>query len=53
MSQDRLDRALEEMTQEPVDAATLEAARARVWNTLTNSAVVGCAEFRPDFARVP
>jgi ferric-dicitrate binding protein FerR (iron transport regulator) len=50
MSQDRLDRALEEMTQEPVDAATLEAARARVWNTLANPVAAGCAEFRPDFA---
>jgi hypothetical protein len=49
MSQDRLDKALEAMTQEPVDAATLEAARARVWNTLGNPAAAGCAEFRPDF----
>jgi hypothetical protein len=48
MSQDRLERALEEMTQEPVDAATLDAARARVWNTLTNTAAPGCAEFQPD-----
>jgi len=49
MSQDRLETALEEMKQEAVDAATLDAARARVWNTLTNTAVDGCAEFRPDF----
>ena len=35
MSEDRLDRALEEMKQEAVDAATLDAVRARVWNTLT------------------
>ena len=35
MSEDRLDRALQEMQQEAVDAATLEAVRARVWNTLT------------------
>lgn len=49
MSQDRLDKALEDMTQEPVDAATLEAARARVWNALANPTAVGCAEFRPDF----
>lgn len=48
MSQDRLERALEEMKQEAVDAATLDAVRARVWNTLTNTAVDGCAEFRPD-----
>ena len=52
MSEDRLDSALEEMKQEAVDAATLEAARARVWNTLTNTAVDGCAEFRPDLPRV-
>ena len=48
MSEDRLENALEEMKQEAVDAATLDAARARVWNTLTNTAVDGCAEFRPD-----
>ena len=49
MSEDRLDSALEEMKQEAVDAATLDAVRARVWNTLTDAAVDGCAEFRPDF----
>src|SRR5690349_23863393 len=49
MSEDRLERALEEMKQEAVGGATLEAARARVWDTLTNAAVAGCAEFRPDF----
>jgi ferric-dicitrate binding protein FerR (iron transport regulator) len=48
MTQDRLERALEEMTQEAVDPATLDAARARVWNTLSTPAVDGCAEFRPD-----
>ena len=48
MSEDRLENALEEMKRESVDAATLDAARARVWNTLTNTAVDGCAEFRPD-----
>jgi hypothetical protein len=37
------------MKQEPVDAAALEAARARVWSNLTNGAGAGCAEFRPDF----
>jgi hypothetical protein len=36
------------MKQETVDAAALDATRARVWNTLTNTAVDGCAEFRPD-----
>jgi hypothetical protein len=46
MSEDRLEDALEQMRQEPVDTAALEAARARVWNTLTTDA--GCAEFRPD-----
>ena len=48
MSKDRLDSALEEMTQEAVDVATLDGVRARVWNTLTNTAVDGCAEFQPD-----
>ena len=32
MSEDRLDNALEGMKQEAVDAATLDAVRARVWN---------------------
>jgi hypothetical protein len=49
MSEDRLDSALEGMKQEAVDAATLEAVRGRVWNTLTNTAMAGCAEFRPEF----
>src|SRR5918993_1027968 len=49
MSEDRLDKALREVAEEPVDAATLEAARGRVWNALSNTAV-GCAEFRPDLA---
>ena len=48
MSEDRLERALQEMSQEGVDAATLEAARARVWDK-ANAAVAGCAEFRPEF----
>jgi len=49
MSKDRLEEALQEMRQEDVDAATIEAARARVWNEVTNAAGAGCAEFRPDF----
>jgi hypothetical protein len=48
MSEDRLNSALDEMKQEAVDAAALDAVRARVWNTLTDTAVDGCAEFRPD-----
>ena len=32
MSEDRLEKALQEMRQEDVDAGTLEAARARVWD---------------------
>jgi hypothetical protein len=49
MSEDRLERALHEIKQEDVDAATLEAARVRVWDTVMNAAAPGCAEFRPDF----
>ena len=49
MSEDRLDKALQEMQQEDVDAGTLEAARARVWNSVSGAAGAGCAEFRPDF----
>lgn len=48
MSEDRLDKALEEMRNEPVDAAALDAVRARVWDEVT-AAGAGCAEFRADF----
>jgi hypothetical protein len=48
MSDDRLDRALQEMRQESVDDATLGAVRARVWGEVAGAASVGCAEFRPD-----
>jgi FecR protein/Putative zinc-finger len=44
-----LERALQEMKEEDVDADTLEAARARVWANMTNTASVTCAEFRADF----
>jgi ferric-dicitrate binding protein FerR (iron transport regulator) len=46
---DRLEKALEEMTQEPVDAATLDAARARVWDKVIGASGGTCAEFRQDF----
>jgi FecR-like protein/putative zinc finger protein len=49
MSEDRLERALQEMKEEDVDAGAIEAARARVWDTVTNAAAVTCAEFRQDF----
>ena len=48
MSEDRLERALQEMKDEHVDAGTLEAARARVWGSMTNAVSATCAEFRPD-----
>src|SRR5262249_13607494 len=48
MAEDRLEEALDRMKQEAVDAATLEAVRARVLNNVTNAAAAGCAEFRPD-----
>jgi hypothetical protein len=48
--ENRLERALEEMTHETVDAATLDGARARVFDRLTNPAGAGCAEFRPEFS---
>ena len=37
------------MKEEDVDAGTLEAARARVWGTVTNTGSATCAEFRRDF----
>lgn len=61
MSEDRLDKALQEMQQESIDAAALDAARARVWNKVTGAADtapeasatpgnnIGCDEFRSDF----
>src|SRR5688500_17413541 len=49
MSEDRLERALQEMNEEDVDAGTLEAARARVWTKVTNAGNPTCAEFRQDF----
>ena len=50
MSEDRLERALQEMKQEDVDAGTLEAARERAWDAVTNAAgASSCGEFRPDF----
>src|SRR3954471_1041304 len=49
MSEDRLEQALQEMKDENVDAATLEAARARVWGNMANAASTTCAEFREDF----
>jgi FecR protein/Putative zinc-finger len=49
MSEDRLERALEEMKAEDVDAGTLAAARTRVWEKVTNTGSATCAEFRQDF----
>ena len=49
MSEDRLDRALQEMKEEDVDSGTLEAAQARVWEKVTNADSATCAEFRQDF----
>jgi hypothetical protein len=49
MSDDRLERALEQMRQEDVDAGTLEGARARVWEKLSDAGGATCVEFRPDF----
>jgi hypothetical protein len=37
------------MKQEGVDAGTLDAARARVWDKVAGTANAGCAEFRADF----
>jgi ferric-dicitrate binding protein FerR (iron transport regulator) len=49
MSEDRLERALQEMREEDVDAGTLEAARARAWEKVTHAGSAACAEFRQDF----
>ena len=52
MSEDRLEKALLEMKSEDVDAGTLDAARTRVLNRMTNAAGATCTEFRQDFRRV-
>jgi len=49
MTEDRLERALQEMKEEDVVAGTLEAARARVWENVTSAVSATCAEFRQDF----
>jgi FecR protein/Putative zinc-finger len=49
MSEDRLERALQEMKEEDADFGTLEAARLRVWEKVTNAGGATCAEFRQDF----
>ena len=54
MSEDRLERALQEMREEDVDSGTLEGARARVWESVTGAggatrSGTSCAEFRQDF----
>jgi len=49
MSEDRLEKALLEMKSEDVDAGTLDAARTRVLNRMTNAAGATCTEFRQDF----
>jgi hypothetical protein len=48
MSEDHLERALQEMKEEDVDAGTIEAARARAWEQVTNATSATCAEFRLD-----
>ncbi len=52
MSEDRLERALQEMKEEDVDSGTLDAARARVWEKVTNAGSATCAEFRHGLPRV-
>jgi hypothetical protein len=49
MSEDRLERALQAMKEEDVDAGTLEGARARIWEKVTNAGGAPCVEFRQDF----
>jgi ferric-dicitrate binding protein FerR (iron transport regulator) len=46
---DNLERALQEMKDENADAATLEAARGRVWANMTDGVTAACVEFRQDF----
>jgi ferric-dicitrate binding protein FerR (iron transport regulator) len=48
MSDERLERALQEMKEEDVDSGTVEAVRARVWQKVGAGSGT-CAEFRQDF----
>ena len=50
MSEDRLERALRDMQDEPVSADTIDAARRRVWQTLADADTPLCAQFSADFA---
>src|SRR5215213_6646270 len=50
MSEDLLERALQGLNDEDVDADTLEAARARVWSTVAGPGNATCAEFRHDLS---
>jgi len=50
MSDERLERALQEMTEEDVDSGTLQAARVRVWENMAAADGATCAEFRQDLA---
>ena len=49
MSEDRLERALDDMKAEDMHAEQIEAARARVWENVANAGSAVCAEFRPEF----
>jgi hypothetical protein len=48
MSEDRLERALQQMKEEDVGAGAFAAARARVWERMTSAASATCAEFRQE-----
>jgi hypothetical protein len=48
MAEDSLERALQDMKDEDVDAGALGAARSRVWARMTSTAGSTCAEFRQD-----
>lgn len=50
MSEDRLEQALHDMRAEDVEPSTIERARERVWEKMTNAGGAVCAEFRPDFS---
>ena len=53
MSEDRLERALQDMKEEDVDSGTLEAARARVWEKMTSAGQRHVCGVSPGFPRLP
>jgi len=51
MTEERFDEILKEMREESAAPEQIAAARDRVWQQITGSTSLACAEFRPEFAQ--